>query len=95
MVMVMVYLNIAPNKPPKIPVTMDPMMNKIIIAGIDAIAHLTISTTMEPNGILISEMETLEPPLVFCSIAQILSFKVSSLSNSLLTTAFMAAPLLG
>ena len=43
---------------PKIPITIIPIKNKIINAGIDAIAHLTINLTIEPNGILISSIVT-------------------------------------
>jgi hypothetical protein len=35
---------------PKIPKIIAPMMKRIIMAGIDAMAHFTINPTIDPNG---------------------------------------------
>ena len=52
------YTPMPRNKPPNMPDRIAPNINKMIIAGMAAIAHLTIKITIEKNGICISVTTT-------------------------------------
>jgi len=51
--------NAAPKIPPTIATKNVPRTNRMINAGIDAIAHLTMNPTMLPKGIVMSTILTL------------------------------------
>ncbi len=50
----LVYRSSPANIPPKMPIAIVLISTNMIIAGIEAIDHLIIKTTIDQNGILIS-----------------------------------------